>query len=183
MKNASLAGFFKSILRMVTPGGPTFRSVLRVWWLLPAIVFTFLSAPAAERGAGAGNPYEKWAKGPPSDRGFFPLAVWLQAPSNAERYRKAGFNTYVGLWRGPTEEQLATLEKAGMRLICHQNEVGMRDAATAATFTLGEINGERVVDVLGEDRMIAARNGSFTDRFGPWDAHFYRLAHGNGIAR
>ena len=61
--------------------------------------------------------------------------------------------------------------------------VGMRDAATAATFTLGEINGERVVDVLGEDRMIAARNGSFTDRFGPWDAHFYRLAHGNGIAR
>src|SRR5438552_10393868 len=126
MKNASLAGFFKSILRMVTPGGPTFRSVLRVWWVLPAIVFTFLSAPAAERGAGAGNPYEKWAKGPPSDRGFFPLAVWLQAPSNAERYREAGLNTYVALWKGPTEEQLATLKKAGMRVICHQNDFALR---------------------------------------------------------
>src|SRR5258705_1194237 len=38
----------------------------------------------------------------------------------------AMYDTYVGLWRGPTEEQLATLEKAGLRLICHQNEVGMR---------------------------------------------------------
>ncbi len=85
-----------------------------------------MSGPAAERGAVAGNPYEKWAKGPPSDPGFFPLAVWLQAPANAQRYRKAGFNTYVGLWRGPTEEQLATVEKAGLRLICHQNEVGLR---------------------------------------------------------
>jgi len=85
-----------------------------------------MSAPAAEPGAASGNPYEKWAKGPPSDPGFFPLAVWLQAPANAERYRKAGFNTYVGLWRGPTEEQLETLKKTGLRLICHQNEVGMR---------------------------------------------------------
>jgi len=85
-----------------------------------------MSGPAAERGAVGGNPYEKWAKGAPSDPGFFPLAVWLQAPANAERYRKAGFNTYVGLWRGPTEEQLATVEKAGLRLICHQNEVGLR---------------------------------------------------------
>src|SRR6266705_2680470 len=70
--------------------------------------------------------YSKWRNGPPSEPGFFPLAVWLQAPANAERYRKAGFNTYVGLWRGPTEEQLATLQKAGLRLICHQNEVGLR---------------------------------------------------------
>src|SRR5947209_19341420 len=164
MKYGSLRGLLNSILRTFTRGGPTLHSVRRAWWLLPGIVGMLMSALAAERGAGASNPYEKWAKGPPSDPGFFPLAVWLQSPANAERYRKAGFNTYVGLWRGPTEEQLATMEKAGMRLICHQNEVGMRDAATAATFTLGEINGESVVDVLGEDRMIAARNGSFTDR-------------------
>ena len=121
-----MRGFLDSILRKVTPGGPNLRSVLQAWWLLPGIVCTLLSAPAAESGAGVGNPYEKWAKGPPSDPGFFPLAVWLQAPANAERYRKAGFNTFVGLWRGPTEEQLATLEKAGLRLICHQNEVGLR---------------------------------------------------------
>jgi hypothetical protein len=82
------------------------------------------TAPAC--GWGAENPYTQWAKGPPSDPGFFPLAVWLQAPANAERYRKAGFNTYVGLWRGPTEEQLDTLNKAGLRLICRQNETGLR---------------------------------------------------------
>ena len=68
----------------------------------------------------------KWSKGPPDDPGFFPLAVWLQSPSNADRYRQAGVNTYVGLWKGPTEEQLAALTKAGMRLICHQNQVGLR---------------------------------------------------------
>ena len=126
MKYGSLRGLRNSILRTFTPGGPALHSVRRTWWLLPAIVFTLMSALAAERGAGAANLYEKWAKGPPSDPGFFPLAVWLQAPANAERYRKAGFNTYVALWRGPTEEQLATLEKAGLRLICHQNEVGLR---------------------------------------------------------
>jgi hypothetical protein len=120
MKLGPLRGFLNSILRIVTPGGPSLRSVL------PAFVCTLMSALAAENSAGTGNAYEKWAKGPPSDPGFFPIAVWLQAPANAERYRKAGFNTYVGLWRGPTEEQLATLEKAGLRLICHQNEVGLR---------------------------------------------------------
>jgi hypothetical protein len=73
-----------------------------------------------------GNPYTKWPKGPSSDPGFFPLAVWLQAPANAERYRNAGFNTYVALWKGPTEEQLDALKKAGMRVICHQNGVGLR---------------------------------------------------------
>ena len=119
-------GFLHSILLTVAPGGPTLYSVLRAWCLLPGVVGTLMSASAAESGAGVGTPYEKWAKGPPSDPGFFPLAVWLQAPTNAERYRKAGFNTYVGLWRGPTEEQLATLQKAGLRLICHQNEVGLR---------------------------------------------------------
>jgi hypothetical protein len=32
----------------------------------------------------------------------------------------------VGLWRGPTEEHLADLKKAGMKVICHQNKVGLR---------------------------------------------------------
>ena len=69
----------------------------------------------------------KWPRGPSSDPGFFPLAVWLQSPANAERYRSAGINTYVALWRGPTEEQLAALKKAGMKLICHQNEFALRN--------------------------------------------------------
>ena len=37
-----------------------------------------------------------------------------------------GFNTYVGLWKGPTEQQLSQLKETGMGVICHQNEVGLR---------------------------------------------------------
>ncbi|MGQ9732148.1 MAG: hypothetical protein ACUVX8_12845 [Candidatus Zipacnadales bacterium] len=76
--------------------------------------------------AGAsGNPYRIWEKGPPSDSSFFPIAVWLQSPKNAARYKAAGINVYVGLWQGPTEQQLADLEAADMPVICHQNEVGL----------------------------------------------------------
>lgn len=86
---------------------------------------SLLVAPACAAAAAGNSSYSKWPNGPPSDAGFFPIAVWLQAPANAERYRKAGFNTYVGLWKGPTGEQLAALKKAGMRLICEQNEVAL----------------------------------------------------------
>ncbi len=72
------------------------------------------------------SPYVKWTHGPSHDAGFFPIAVWLQNPAKAGQYRAAGFNTYVGLWRGPTEKQLAGLKKAGMKVICHQNKVGLR---------------------------------------------------------
>lgn len=73
----------------------------------------------------AGNPYGRWEKGPPSDPGWFPIAVWLQAPKNAVRYKEAGFNLYVGLWKGPTEEQLSALREVGMPVICEQNDVGL----------------------------------------------------------
>jgi hypothetical protein len=68
--------------------------------------------------------YTRWQRGPSHDESFFPVAVWLQSPANAGRYRAAGFNLYVGLWKGPTQEQLRTLTQAGMRVICHQNAVG-----------------------------------------------------------
>jgi len=92
------------------------------WFVMVAFALT----PACFAAGLDVNPYAKWPKGPPSDPGFFPLAVWLQAPSNAQSYREAGFNTYVALWKGPTEEQLATLKKAGMRVICHQNDFALR---------------------------------------------------------
>jgi hypothetical protein len=57
---------------------------------------------------------------------FFPLAVWLQDPKQAAAYKAVGINTYVGLWEGPTEGQLAALKAAGMRVICEQNDVGLR---------------------------------------------------------
>jgi hypothetical protein len=60
------------------------------------------------------------------DKGFFPICVWLQNPRNALPYKQAGFNTYVGLWNGPTEVQLAQLKAGGMKVICSQNDVGLR---------------------------------------------------------
>src|ERR1043166_8549124 len=59
------------------------------------------------------------------DDGFFPLCVWLQSPRNAERYKAAGINTYVGLWKGPNEEQFNQLKVAGLKLICHQNQFAL----------------------------------------------------------
>jgi hypothetical protein len=71
------------------------------------------------------SPYVKWTNGPSRGAGFFPIAVWLQNPRKAKQYKDAGFNTYVGLWKGPTEKQLSELKKADMKVICHQNEVGL----------------------------------------------------------
>jgi len=72
------------------------------------------------------TPYARWTNGPGRDPDYFPIAVWLQSPRNARRFKAAGFNLYVGLWKGPTEEQLEALRQAGMPVICAQNEVGLR---------------------------------------------------------
>src|SRR5579859_92783 len=96
--------------------------------------FVLLLLLAASTGApalrahpfGDNPPYAQWTNGPSPDPSFFPIAVWLQNPANAARYRAAGFNTYVALWNGPNESQLAELRKAGMRLICEQNEVALK---------------------------------------------------------
>lgn len=71
------------------------------------------------------SPYAAWENGPPSDPSFFPIAVWLQNPSRAAEYKEMGVNVYIGLWRGPTDEQLDALEEAGMYVICYQNETGL----------------------------------------------------------
>lgn len=72
----------------------------------------------------AGQPAQ-WSNGLPETPEYLPLAVWLQSPSNAARYKAAGINLYVGLWRGPTVDQLTTLKQAGVRVICDQNDVGL----------------------------------------------------------
>ncbi len=74
---------------------------------------------------GVGQQAPRFANGLPTDPSFFPIGVWLQAPHNAKAYAELGINVYVGLWDGPTKEQLDALDKAGMRVICHQNEVGL----------------------------------------------------------
>ena len=60
---------------------------------------------------------------------FFPIAVWLQAPANAPAYRAAGINTFVGLWEGPTDAQLDDLHKAGMLVVCAQNQIALNHPA------------------------------------------------------
>ncbi|MBN1851641.1 MAG: hypothetical protein JW829_02925 [Pirellulales bacterium] len=72
------------------------------------------------------TPYARWDRGPTKDPNYFPIAVWLQAPKNAKRYQAAGINLYIGLWKGPTEQQLAELKKAGMPVICDQNELALK---------------------------------------------------------
>jgi hypothetical protein len=64
--------------------------------------------------------------GSPTDPAFFAIAVWLPAPDNATRYRDAGINTYVAHWKGPSAEPLDALKAAGMKVVCHQNELGLQ---------------------------------------------------------
>jgi len=81
---------------------------------------------AAGAAAGGTTAFAKWKNGPPSDPAYFPIAVWLQDAKNAPRYKAAGINLYIGLWQGPTEEQLADLAKAAMPVVCEQNAVGLK---------------------------------------------------------
>ena len=92
------------------------------------VVLLFLAAVSAQAAAPPpkGNSHAVWKMGPPADPSFFPMAVWLQDPANAEKYKAAGINVYIGLWDGPTEEQLAKLKTAGMRVVCSQNETGLK---------------------------------------------------------
>jgi hypothetical protein len=111
---------------------------MRIW---PLVLFILAGAPATAADLSTGAALApRWTNGPLADPAFFPIAVWLQSPANAERYRKAGINTYVALWQGPTEEQIATLKAAGMRLICHQNQVGLRHLSDPAV--IGWMHGD-----------------------------------------
>ena len=85
----------------------------RAWWLV------LLVAAGLAPQALAASPRLQF----PDD--VFPLAVWLQQPVHAQKYKNLGINLYVGLWKGPTADQLAILKQAGMPVICEQNEVGL----------------------------------------------------------
>ena len=82
----------------------------------------------------------RWRNGPPTDPSYFPIAVWLQSPKNAARYKAAGINLYVGLWKGPTASQLAELTKARMPVICHQNKLAL--ASPNAKIIIGWMHGD-----------------------------------------
>jgi hypothetical protein len=93
------------------------------------VAFAVAAALAASAITPAGTygdePAAAKAGSPLADPNFFPLAVWLQNPAKAAQYKAAGINTYVALWRGPTDEQLAQLKANGMYVICSQNAAGL----------------------------------------------------------
>jgi hypothetical protein len=62
----------------------------------------------------------QFANGFPADPGFFPIGVWLQNPDKAAVYRAMGVNTFIGLWKTPTADQLAQLDAQGLHLIVEQ---------------------------------------------------------------
>lgn len=97
--------------------------VWRVIWLVTALLpLTLAVIGPASRSAWAEAPY---ANRFPTDPRFFPIAVWLQSPHNAPRYKAMGINTYVGLWEGPTEAQLDELAKHGMYVVAAQTDVAL----------------------------------------------------------
>lgn len=100
--------------------------VLRHFGFYLLLAGAFTQPISASPSATNTSPYAAWSHGPSPAPDFFPLAVWLQDPANAGHYRAAGFNTYVALWKGPTEEQLAKLKQADMRVICEQNAVALQ---------------------------------------------------------
>ncbi len=53
----------------------------------------------------------------------------MQSPANASRFKAIGINLYVGLWRGPTAQQLDTLAAAGMPVICSQTDFALAHKA------------------------------------------------------
>ncbi len=81
------------------------------------------AAPSGGDDESGSSYYAKWTNGPPSDPSFFPVAVWLQSPSNAAAYRAIGVNAFIGLWEGPTAQQLQDLGEAGMPVLCDQGGV------------------------------------------------------------
>lgn len=77
-----------------------------------------------------------------SDSSFFPVAVWLQSPSNASAYKATGINLYVGLWKGPTRDQLDKLKSSGMPVLCDQSEFALANLETYKDVIAGWMHGD-----------------------------------------
>jgi hypothetical protein len=76
--------------------------------------------PAALPWFGGPSYYGAWSRGFSTDSSYFPIGVWMQNPRNAERFAAVGVNHYVGLWQGPTDEQLVNARAASMPVVCEQ---------------------------------------------------------------
>ncbi len=68
---------------------------------------------------------------------FFPIAVWLQSPSNAAAYKAAGINLYIGLWNGPVQGDLDQLTTVSMPALCDQNSFALSHLTTYGNVLAG----------------------------------------------
>lgn len=94
--------------------------------------------------------YSQWTNGPSSDQNYFPLSVWLQTPSNANRYEAIGINLFIGLYGGPTPGQLSTLATSNMPVFCGQ------DTGIFSDRNVGMIRGWTQPDEPDNDQPLIA---------------------------
>lgn len=64
--------------------------------------------------------HARWPNGISASASYVPIGVWMQQPLNAERYREVGVNLFIGLWEGPTDEQLDLLNTSELTTFCGQ---------------------------------------------------------------
>lgn len=95
----------------------------RALWHLPFLVALAVALAAQDPASGPTPSKPRFPNGLPA--GTFAIGVWLQSPANAKRYRDIGIDLYVGLYQGPTMDQLAALQAAGTKVICQPNEVAL----------------------------------------------------------
>lgn len=108
--------------KILTKNAPNRRQVMKISRVLYRRWFSVFLIPFLVNTTAA---IDEYPNGFPNDPTFFPVGVWLQSPERALAYKAIGINTFVGLWKGPTESQLATLAENGMFVVTSQNEVGL----------------------------------------------------------
>ena len=140
---------------------------LRVLAVSAILLAATIAVGADEANPQYSSPYARWKNGPPKDASYFPIAVWCQEPSNAPNYQKAGINLYMGLWQGPTEEQLAEIKKYGMQAICNQNAVGMahKDDPIIAGWLRADVPDEVITLNGGKDHRPPVAAGQVVERY------------------
>jgi hypothetical protein len=90
-------------------------------WFGCSIVLSFLLLVGRHSVSGGELPMN----GFPTDADFFPIGVWAQSPGRAASYKAIGINTFVGLYEGPTEQQLAALAQQNMFAVAAQTDIGL----------------------------------------------------------
>ena len=89
------------------------------------LLIYFFASSVAVLAVSAGSAKTDYLNGLPNDPGFFPIGVWLQSPHRAPEYKAIGINVFVGLWEGPTEDQLAALARFNMFAVTEQNDLAL----------------------------------------------------------